>query len=501
MTSGSLAGSRYLFWPPFLAGTLLRAWGMTRQPLWVDEILTLRAASIGDPFRWSDVFANPQGPLPHVLLRSWVAMFGAGDPALRAWSVLAGVAALAVGLLVFRRFWPSAAPLAGWFLALSPFQIWYAQEVRNYVFVLGAAFLVLATFRSLIEKPSARNAALHAAAVAGLLLCNLSGLLLIPALGLLAATSGRRRTAAAWTAATAVAVAAAFPWVWSELFGHVEWSGVTGIESGAQPIRGGRTFVPVLLPYTFVVLLGGTGLGPSPRLLHAGLSPDWTILAPGLIVGFLGVLLAAAGLRGRFREPRVRILLVWCTVPVLLAALVAAVGLKAYNARYVAFVQPAFLLLAAGGVAALARERRLLGRLGGVFLIAAMIQGYVRQTYDPEYGKEDFRAAAGYLEERARPGDLILQQGVHGPLHRYYAGEVPIETYYPVYFGEADGGEERLRTLIAGRERVWWVGSRLWYEDPDRRVLRWLAGRGEFVVSWDAPGVAVRAYAVDGEGE
>ena len=107
------------------------------------------------------------------------------------------------------------------------------------------------------------------------------------------------------------------------------------------------------------------------------------------------------------------------------------------------------------------------------------------------------RGVAAFLQSRTEPEDLILQQGVDGPLARYYRGGLPLRTYHQGYFSGEAGGHERFRELVAGHPRVWWVGSRLWYEDPDGRVRAWLAGSGEEIAAERFPGVDVRGFRME----
>jgi len=483
---------------PVAVGTVLRLFGLTRQSFWIDEILTLRAASFGEPFRFADVLANPQGPLPHLLLRGWAAVFGDGDLALRLWCAFAGILCLGLAAVTFRRIWPRATVAGVWLVALSPFQVWYSQEVRNYIFLMAAALLVAHTLFRALDRPGAGRWLLHAAALAVALLCNLSALFLLPALatGLLLA---RPRALRGWLPAALLALALAWPWVQTELAGHVAWEGVG---NGANlTLRGTDTFRLVALPYTAVVFLGGYGLGPALRTVHAGLARgDWLPLVPGLILLATGIAGCLGGLWNRRRDERVRILFWWTVIPPVLVSVLALLGWKAYNARYLAATQPVLLLLVAIGWSEVRSASRTRALLYGLCLVAAMAVGWERQTFRQDYAKEDFRGAAHFLDTHAKPGDLILQQGVNGPLLRYYGGRVPVTTFFPVYSREADGGRSKLNALVGGSNRVWWVGSRLWYEDPDRRLLRWIMEEGAFVDSWRGAGVEVRGYRLAGEG-
>ncbi len=485
------------FLVPLAIGVFLRLFCLTRQPIWVDESLTLRAASIGLPFRFADVLANPAGPLPGVWLRAWTQLFGTGDLALRLWAATAGIAGLILAAFAFRRVLPRAALAATWLLALSPFHIWYSQEVRNYALLLAAAALVLWSLVRALERPGPGAWLVHAAALGLALLCNLSALVLFPVIGLYLLLDRRDRLLS-WLGAAMVAGLVIAPWLVVEFRRHVEWSGVGG--SGTGPVRGDLTFSPLALPFAYASFLGGFGLGPPLRALHDRTAfsmfvPYLPVLAVAAAGAAVALVLAARGLG----EPRLRLLFLWAFLPAVGIAAVAAVGLKAFNARYLAVSQPVFLLLLAEGWGRARARGRVLAWALAAALVVPMLVGWGRQTFDPRYAKEDFRGAAAYLDRESRPGDLIVEEGVEGPLLRYYRGAAAVFTYFPLYFEGPRGGETKLDDVLAGHRRAWWVGSRLWYTDPNLKVLAWLRARGTPVGTWNRGGVRIEGFDLEGE--
>jgi mannosyltransferase len=484
-------------WLPLAIGTVLRLIGLTRQSLWVDEIMTLNAASVGQAFRFRDVLADPQGPLPHVILRLWTAVGGSGDLSLRLWAVTAGVLGLALAAVTFRRVLPRAATLGTWLFALSPFHIWYSQEVRNYAFLIAASAVVLWTLVRALERSTPGRWVAHGAALAVLMLCNLSGAVLLPVIGIFLLLDHRDRLLP-WAVAAAAGLAVVSPWFVVEFTHHVEWSEVAG--TGGEAVRGNLTFHPGALPFTYATFLGGFGLGPPLRALHAG--PRWSLFVPylpGLLLGAVGSATAVIAAARGLHEPRMRLLFIWAFLPALGIAAVAVLGLKAYNPRYLAVSQPVFLLVLAEGIRRIGGRRRAWGVAVAAALVIPMAVGWAQQTFNPRYGREDYRGAGTWLEGRTRPGDLILQEGVVGVVGRYYRGPAEISAYYPIFFEEPGGGRARLNRLIAGHPRVWWVGARLWYVDPSGKVVGWLAGEGTPVGSWEHGGIEVRGFVLSPE--
>ena len=474
---------------PIAVGTLLRLTGLTGQSLWVDEILTLKAASLGEPFRWHDVLINPQGPLPQVWLRMWCAVAGTSDTALRLWAVFGGVLGLVVAAAALKR-WAGAAGLWGlWLLALSPFHIWYSQEVRNYVYLMAFSWLTLWALDGLRRRMGAGSWAALTGALAGAVLCNLSALFLVPALTAGAWLKSRRLGAAVGGAGLA-AVLIASPWIVTEFTQHMDFNRVAG---DVSEIRGGRTFPPGMIPFTAVVFLGGFGSAPPLRELHTGVAAEqWLEYVPAL------VLMAAAGAWLFFSSLRHRpgwqaaLMWLWILVPVLLSVGVALLGLKAYNPRYISVVYPAWILLLTFGYKAGVQARPGWARGSVAVLMAVMLLGLARQQLDAGYHKEDFRGAARLAEER-NP-DLVLLEGVSGPFQRYYQGEAPVGVFYRNYVLHPEG-RAALDSLVLDRERLLWIGSRLWYVDPDSLVLGWLRDvYGPEVWSGSEEGVVLREF-------
>jgi hypothetical protein len=73
-----------------LFGAVLRFLRLDHQSLWIDEVLMIQRASLGEPFRWADWFINPQGPLPALLLRLSTSYWGLTEWAMRFPSAAAG---------------------------------------------------------------------------------------------------------------------------------------------------------------------------------------------------------------------------------------------------------------------------------------------------------------------------------------------------------------------------------------------------------------------------
>ena len=125
-----------------LLAYLVRLMGIQSQGLWRDEVDQWRFAFFG----WRELLANLtrpgwNGPLYSILLRVWIEFAGDTPFAMRFLSTLWGV--LSVPLLFrlsTRLCGKRGAMIAALLTALSPYMVWYAQEIKMYTWV---PFLVL----------------------------------------------------------------------------------------------------------------------------------------------------------------------------------------------------------------------------------------------------------------------------------------------------------------------------------------------------------------------
>ena len=128
-----------------IAGFLLAStYQLGREALWIDEMHSLRVASLSFAGTWRE-YRNLGGAylLYFVFLgKIWIPLFGSSDAALRAFSILGGVIAL-VGVWRFARLLvtPGTALLSLGLAATSPFLIALSQEVRMYSWLVALVAL------------------------------------------------------------------------------------------------------------------------------------------------------------------------------------------------------------------------------------------------------------------------------------------------------------------------------------------------------------------------
>jgi len=135
----------------------LRLWNLDTQSLWHDE-----AWSVMSAYHPLTPIDPNYPPFFTVLLGGWIRLVGDSVWAMRYWSLLFGVATVAVMALVARRwFGDRAAIIAAILIAASPILWVFSQEIRSYVLVPLLALVLLALAGEMLSphpQPLSRRA-------------------------------------------------------------------------------------------------------------------------------------------------------------------------------------------------------------------------------------------------------------------------------------------------------------------------------------------------------
>jgi hypothetical protein len=241
----------------------------------------------------------------------------------------------------------------------------------------------------------------------------------------------------------------------------------------------------------------GYSLGPSSPELRVG-SPlaafgayVW-IVAPAAALAAVGLLIGLRALWVRGAAGRLVVAVV--AVPFVAAALVALLNIKPFNVRYVAVMLPVVIVTLAAGVASLS-PRRGAWLWAGVALFSLLSLG--KYYFVPDYSREDVRGAARYVEEHERPGDVVLVPVVRDVFLHYYGGSAD---YFALYRGQTSSDVRLAATVdanIEGHGRLWFVNSRLWHMDEDRRTPGFLERRYRELDRRQFAGATVTLYDLD----
>ena len=291
----AVAGRRTVPWAALAIGVVVAAGIAARfvanSHLWLDEALSVNIAGVPLKHLPETLKRDGSPPLYYVFLHGWIRLFGAGTIAVRAFSGVCSVACLPLAWRVGRRLGGRTAATAVLvLLALSPFAVQYATEVRMYsmaMLIVLAGGLALA---NLLERPSLWLSAGVALATGALLLTHYYALYSVAVVGavlLWHAVRGEERAAARRALAATVAGSLLFlPWVPSFLvqLRHTgtPWSGQQGLSSlpAALGAWDGGSGVQAWLFGLLLVLLAVVGTfavaaprGPGARI-RPGRAPD-----------------------------------------------------------------------------------------------------------------------------------------------------------------------------------------------------------------------------------
>jgi 4-amino-4-deoxy-L-arabinose transferase-like glycosyltransferase len=483
-----------------LVGAGLRFFHLASQSLWVDEMMTLRVAEFGGPLKARDVFSNIQGPI-HTYLINLLARASMTEFVLRLPSVVAGVALIpAVYLLGKALAGRRAGFIAASLATVSPFAIWYSQEVRNYSFLMFfSAVSSLLAWRILTGQR--RRWVAYVLASAAAIYSNLSAVFLIAGQYLfgLPALSHRKRLLVRWLVAGVAILALFAPLAVVGLGGWVENDDVAGrvtlapTSADEQLLRGETTFTPMALPYAFVTMVYGYSLGPSLREMHL-VSPlqayagHLWLVVPAALAALVALVVGVVALHRR--KPALAYVLTATVVPVAAASILAMLNIKPFNVRYVSVVFP-FVMVALG--AGMSRSRRVGSLLWGLVVLLCLVSAW-GYYFDPRYAREDVRAAARYVQAHEEPGDVVLVPVVPHLFAFYFEGQAEQRVLYKGQVRSPEDIAANVASLTEGSSRLWFVDSRLWSIDEKRSLPAFLNATYLLMDRETFPGATVSLY-------
>ncbi|MDD4856468.1 MAG: glycosyltransferase family 39 protein [Candidatus Krumholzibacteria bacterium] len=469
----------------------LRFFRLAHQSLWVDEILSYKAFTSveGIPY-WKKFLYDVHGPLYSLIMHAWSGV-SRSDVWLRAPSAIAGVLAV---YAFYRWFVESGrkdlAIPAALLMALSPFHLYYSQEMRFYSLLSLFAVVTLIAFERFLRNPTMRTGVALGISFALACLSHFSALFLGAAFVVYLAFSGRLRGdhLRFGAVAGAIVLVVIAPWIYRELT-YLRQIRVVGISAlpVEERLRGELTLSRWSYPYALYAFSTGYSLGPSLRELHLVGSVSALVAKFAATLTAVGVLfggLCASGIVRSVRSGRLGLFLSVILVAVVLVTLITAFNIKVFNVRYLMCAFPLYLALVVYGLPG--------GRPMNLIVIGAvcaiMLVSDANYLFNPRYSREDVRGAAEVVMGAEVRGDIIFAPGVEEAFAHYYKGTNRIEFFEPASLGEARV-DERIATAFASHARIWHIQSRSWDKDPENLLDKVLRRKGVIERSWDMPGV------------
>ena len=438
----------------------LRGTALTAKSLWFDETFSVFLASQPVTRLLALVAANdPHPPLYYLLLHFWIVVFGNGEVAVRALSVLISTASVLVTWLFGRRLvGPLPALLAAGFVAVAPSQVATGQQARMYGLLTLIGIASWWVLQTAVSGGRRRAWIIYALGLAAMIYTHYYGFFIWASQG--AYLAWRRTTGSVdwrrWVYASLAVLLLFLPW----------------LPAFIDQLASGRAWPAHRSPLSWTLpvdtLWGMTMTGSIVNAVHRG---AWTVQAVSTAgVPLVGI--AAAGLLGliaiRSRKyPRdAKGLLLFAALFPLLLSLLVSLGINVFSPRYLVFIMPAIALVMGAGISAVwASPRRWATSAAVALAIAVLVPnaiGLVSFYRKPRLDVFDWRRIAQALAAEARPDDAIvfLPGFSRIPVNYYFRGPQPRLALTPDGADVVGAGGARMDAVVpflARHPRVWIV--------------------------------------------
>lgn len=406
-------------------------------------------------------------PLHFLALKGWTALAGDSLLALRTMNVLADVLAGAcIARLAYESTHHRNAALVGALLwAVSPLLIYSGWLLRMYslagLFACAGALCTVALARG---RSPFWAAGLFVCALAGLY-THIVGVIAWGAFGLGLIASRRPRTLLTGGTALGLAGLLFLPFALPVL----------------DVYRSGRTLGASVNTTGIAAPVDAPGVIASALLTHRPILPALLLLAL--------MILATLYALTRWKTQLLPLVAVaWGGIGGMIALAVAA---DLYKPRYLApFVGPLLALLA-GAVIALPRRAFVLAAVAGLMLLSGL---GIRADLDRTL-RDDWVAAADFIQAHQRPGDVIVVIPDWGQeaFNFHYRGGLPVTGLFP-QLSEAVDYAPILAGVVGDASGAWLVRYQPEVSDPTGLALRWFAERGPAAIQVYPAGMQVLYY-------
>ena len=417
------------------------------------------------------------------------------DVWLRSLSAVLGLVTIFLLYFLTRRLLDHRTGLvAAFLLAISPFHIWYSQEVRNYSLLILLAVLSQILFLSVMTHHSRRGWLRYGAVCVLALLTNLSASFLILAQGLYLLFRRRDLIPAFLTVQLSVALLL-LPWLRNiDLYWSPELIGKHGALRNTN-------FSPLAVPFSFSVFSIGFSVGPSLNELNR--NPSLRLLLPFawyfMVFGATYAWLLFRGFLQVRRRPRgAMFFATWLLVPLVVVSALSILNVKVFNARYLSVAFPAYVIVIAAGINTGNRGLRAAFLALVIFASGISLYGYYT---NPRYWKPDARTAARYVETHTLPTDIVRVYSIPEPFLYYYHGPPAAERLPWNLFQPGQNLDDFLDTLARMSRRLWLIDYRAWYQDPGETLPRRLSEQWTLLEKREFVGIVVYLYATPSDGD
>ena len=446
-----------------MAAFAVRVYALQAQSLWRDEVDAVYFAT-RDWATLLSMFTRPgeNGPLYFLLLRPWIGLFGSSEFAVRYFSLMFGVAAVALIYPLGRRLLPVQPSLLGTLLlCFSPYMVWYSQETKMYALLLCLSILSTWFLLRALQGAGRLNWLGYVVVTTLSLYIHILTVALLP-FQFLVFLLGGARFRSHWRGALLAFSSLILPYL-----PLARWEIPTILSS----FETGHPF------YTPDAML---------RILFQALA--FGLRTPSIIelALFVFILLSGTFLFSRrrffsisFQSCPQCLLWLYLLVPVLTVYLIS-LGMPIFTDRYLIAIAPAFYLLLGCGLYAVKSRSQLLFGVCLVGILVVDAQGLWMQSHTAI--KADFRSAAHYYSEHAIADDLLLAQMpyVHRNFQYYY--QKPYHQGDGLYTNKGMTAEQvdaEMSALTRAYATVWLLKSEAEMWDRRGLVEEWLRLHGQ----------------------
>jgi uncharacterized membrane protein len=478
------------------ASAVLRFYRIGGQSYWIDELLSLGASTAPEGISfWEKILHDVHGPLHSVIIH-FLQRFSTTEYLLRSPSAIAGILSV---FFIYR--WlkmigrGDVAIYAALILALSPYNLYYSQELRFYSLLTLFVILSMMAFQRYLRDPTISTGLVLGIALTCASLSHFSALFLpvgFTAYLLVSRKLGGRYIRAGLVAA-AVLLLAISPWVYREI---ENLRGIEVVHISKLPVedrlRGDLTLNPWSYPYTFYAFSVGYSFGPDLRVLH-GVDSAIELLAvywPHLLIVMIvfGYLMLHGVIEAARRGNLAQFLSIGIT-GLAMITVIALLNIKVFNVRYLTVLFPIFVALIACGL-----PRGRMSRYAALVIVCVLFMASNVNYYaDPTYARDDIRSAVDMIEQEEGASDLILGINSVSVIEHYYDGTNRVQWISPIELGREET-YSKVDRYLAREGRVWYLRLRHWDSDPSDMLLEALQGRGMLLGEWEYPGIRLLLF-------
>ncbi len=449
----------------------LRLYRLAYQSIWYDEGVSIHLAMKDLKGLTRHTAADIHPPLYYYLLHFWILAAGPSEFSTAFLSLFFGMLIIPLAYRLANKLYSRRIGLLTAFLiAISPFNLWYSQEIRMYT--LGA-FLGLISLYCLVRLAGFQGRASLQEGDADVAEAKASFILWVGYI--LSATAGlytlyyfaflllfENLFVLGWWLTNWVrkreGPLSLRHWILAQggvLVLYLPWLPIALRQALSPPVPPWRSFIALgkAVVDSWAALSLGQSVDPESGLV-------WPLLSFLFAIYLLGLLSSSAG------SHRVATVTLLCgyTFVSLLAIYLLSLHTPLFHVRYMFTYSPPFYLLLALGFVRLKKVSSVAMAISMAILVVACGYSIRNFHFDPVYAADDHRGAVEYMEERIAPGDAVLINAgyAYPPFLYYYEGEIAwrgrLVDYEP---GDEDRqGVILLQTgVIGGDENLGWGDS------------------------------------------